>query len=76
MTTTSKKKPATKLELMTARLRRPDGATIDELMKATGWQSHSVRGAIAGTLKKRGLMVTSTKVDGQRRYHLVETADA
>jgi hypothetical protein len=38
------------------------------MMKATGWQAHSVRGAIAGALKKRGLTITSTKVDGVRRY--------
>ena len=38
-------------------------------MAATGWQQHSVRGAIAGALKKRGLIITSDKSDGTRRYH-------
>ena len=72
----SSKKPTTKLDLLIARLRRPDGATIDELMKATAWQAHSVRGAIAGTLKKKGYSIASTKADGVRRYKLTEAADA
>jgi hypothetical protein len=51
-------------------LQRPGGATLKELMKATGWQQHTVRGLVAGTLKKKmGLAVTSTKgEDGQRSY--------
>ena len=51
-------------------LKRPDGATLKELMKATGWQPHSVRGFLSGTVgKKMGLAVTSTKAeDGERRY--------
>jgi hypothetical protein len=38
------------------------------MVEATGWQQHSVRGALAGALKKRGLAITSEKVDGVRRY--------
>ena len=51
-------------------LKRSGGATLKELMKATGWQAHSVRGFLSGALgKKMGLTVTSTKAeDGQRRY--------
>jgi hypothetical protein len=51
-------------------LRQPGGVTSRELMKATGWQAHSVRGFISGTVgKKMGLTVTSTKgEDGERRY--------
>jgi hypothetical protein len=51
-------------------LKRSGGATGKDLMKATGWQAHSVRGFISGVLgKKMGLTVTSTKVeDGERRY--------
>ena len=51
-------------------LKRPGGATAKELMKATGWQPHSVRGFLSGTVsKKLGLAVTSTKgEDGERSY--------
>jgi outer membrane biosynthesis protein TonB len=53
-------------------LKRSGGATSADLMKATGWQAHSVRGFISGVLgRKMGLKVTSTKVeDGERRYSL------
>jgi hypothetical protein len=53
-------------------LKRPDGANLAELMKATGWQAHSVRGFLSGTVsKKLGLTVTSTKVeDGERTYSI------
>ena len=59
-------KAATILEL----LKRPGGATSKELMKATGWQPHSIRGFLSGTIgKKMGLTVTSTKSeDGERSY--------
>ncbi len=59
-------KTATILEM----LKRPDGATAKELLKVTGWQPHSLRGFISGTLgKKMGLAVTSTKgEDGERNY--------
>jgi hypothetical protein len=59
-------KAASILEL----LKRPDGATLAELMKATGWQAHSVRGFLSGTVgNKLGLTVTSSKgEDGQRTY--------
>jgi hypothetical protein len=51
-------------------LKRPGGVTAKELMKATGWQPHSVRGFLSGTVgKKMGLTVTSTKgEDGERTY--------
>jgi hypothetical protein len=44
------------------------GATIADLVDATGWQQHSVRGALAGALKKRGWVITSTKLVGARLY--------
>jgi Protein of unknown function (DUF3489) len=51
-------------------LKRPDGVTLKELMKATGWQAHSVRGFLSGTVgKKMALAVTSAKgEDGERTY--------
>jgi hypothetical protein len=51
-------------------LKRPGGVTAKELMKATGWQTHSVRGFLSGTIgKKMGLTVTSAKgEDGERSY--------
>ena len=51
-------------------LKRPDGVTLAELMKATGWQAHSVRGFLSGTVgKKLGLAVASAKAeDGERTY--------
>jgi hypothetical protein len=51
-------------------LKRPGGATSKELMKVTGWQPHSVRGFLSGTVgKKMGLTVVSTKgEDGERTY--------
>ena len=53
-------------------LNRPGGATSKELEKATGWQPHSVRGFLSGTIRKKmGLDVTSTKgEDGERRYSI------
>ena len=53
-------------------LRRSEGATIEELMAATGWQSHSVRGFLSGAVKRKlGLSVTSAVgQDGIRRYHV------
>jgi Protein of unknown function (DUF3489) len=55
-----------------ALLKRAGGATAKELMKATGWQAHSVRGFLSGTVgKKMGLTVVSTKAeDGERSYSL------
>lgn len=59
---------ATKLDRLAALLVRPGGASIAELMTATDWQAHSVRGALAGALKRRGLRIASGKFDGVRRY--------
>ena len=61
----------TKAEAVITLLKAKRGATITELMQATGWQAHSVRGAIAGAIKKRfGLVVISEKVDGERVYRI------
>mgnify|MGYP000017423401 CR=1 FL=1 len=61
-------KPPTKLDRILDLLSRKDGATLAELSVSTGWQPHSVRGALAGALKRKGHNVTSEKVDGERRY--------
>jgi hypothetical protein len=61
-----------KTETILALLKRSGGATLQEIMKATAWQAHSVRGFISGTLgKKMGLTVASTKSeDGERSYSI------
>jgi len=53
-------------------LSRPEGASIEELIQATNWQQHSVRGFLAGTVKKKmGLSLTSSRVEGEpRRYKI------
>ena len=62
----------TKQALLVDLLRRKGGATIAEVMKATGWQPHSVRGAISGNLKKKlGLAVVSDKVEGRGRVYRI-----
>ena len=67
-----KTRTGTKLALMIEMLRRPEGATVDQIMDATGWQRHSVRGAFAGAIKKKlGLAVTSEKVEGRGRVYRV-----
>ncbi len=60
-----------KLATLITLLKRPKGAGLDELCGATGWQAHSVRGAISGSLKKKlGLAVTSA-VDGETRIYRI-----
>jgi hypothetical protein len=59
-----------KLDRLEALLRREGGASLAELVAAAGWQKHSIRGAMAGALKKRGLAITSEKLEGERRYRV------
>lgn len=62
----------TKQAALIAMLRAPNGATIEEIAAATGWQAHTVRGAIAGALKKKlGLDVKSEKVEGRGRVYRI-----
>lgn len=62
----------TKRDAVLKLLSRPDGSTIDEIMAATDWQAHSVRGFLSGTVKKQlGIDVTSERVEGEpRRYRI------
>jgi len=53
-------------------LRTDGGATIDEIAAVTGWQPHTVRGAMSGALKKKlGLEVTSEKVESRGRVYRI-----
>lgn len=65
----------TKHTLLLQLLSRADGTTIADMMQATNWQQHSVRGFLAGTVKKKlGLALTSSKVEGEpRRYRIGTT---
>jgi hypothetical protein len=67
-----KPRAGTKLAILVALLEREGGATVDEMVDATGWQAHSVRGVLSGTLQKKfGLQISSEKAsDGNRFYRL------
>lgn len=58
-----------RLDTLEQMLTGAESTTIAAMMVATGWQQHSVRGALAGALKKRGLRITSQKIEGTRFYH-------
>ncbi len=65
-------RPGTKQALLIDLLKRRKGATIEEIVEATGWQAHSVRGAISGALKKKlGLAVTSERVGDRGRVYRI-----
>ena len=65
-----KTRPGTRQATLIAMLEAPEGASIAEIADATGWQHHTVRGAIAGALKKRlGLDVTSEKDETRGRVY-------
>ena len=65
-------RPGTKQATLIGLLRRRKGMTIAEAIAATGWQPHSVRGAVSGTLRKKlGLTITSEPVDGRGRVYRI-----
>ncbi len=65
-------RPGSKTAKILDLLKRPDGVTLKELMKATGWQAHSVRGFLSGAIgRKMGIRVESSKrPDGDRSYRI------
>jgi hypothetical protein len=66
------KRPSKQDEVI-AMLRRPEGATVDEVASATGWQRHTVRGVFSGTLKKKlGITIASAKEERGRVYRIPE----
>ncbi len=70
-------RPDSKQALVIEMLKRPEGATIAQIMEATQWQQHTCRGTLAGTLKKRlGLTITSAKEAGGQRVYRIESASA
>ena len=67
------RREGTKQDMLITMLRAPEGATIAEIVAATGWQAHSARGAMSGVLKKKlGLTITSEKVTDRGRTYRIE----
>ncbi len=64
----------TKQERLLTLLSQAEGASIAEMMQATDWQQHSVRGFLAGTVKKKlGFSLTTSKAAGDVRRYRIET---
>jgi len=66
-------KPPSKAGQLVEMLKRAEGATLDQMVAATGWLPHTTRAALTG-LKKKGHEVTSNKADGVRTYRLTKAA--
>jgi len=72
-----RQRPRTKTQIALSLLERSKGASIAEMQDAMGWQAHSVRGFLAGTVKKMpGLALTSEKQENGPRRYRVEAAGA
>ena len=65
----------TKTDLLLALLRREQGATLAQMVAATGWLAHTTRAALSG-LKKKGHVVHSDRVNGLRTYRILPAGDA
>lgn len=67
-----KNNPKTKKQICIEMLKRPKGASVAELQKAIGWQAHSVRGFLSGTIRKLdGTALVSKQTErGERRYRV------
>ena len=65
--------PTKKIDSVLSLLRREEGASLADLVQATGWLPHTTRAALTG-LKKKGHVLAKTKVDGVTRYSISETA--
>ena len=69
--------PKGKLGAMLSLLLRSEGATLADMQNATGWQAHSVRGAMSGAIKKKlGFEISSDKTDAGRVYRASQGAGA
>ena len=72
LTASHRLRTASKQEQLIDLLRRPEGATLAQMVEATGWLPHSCRGVLAGVLKKRlGLTVTSSKESSEPRVYRI-----
>jgi hypothetical protein len=75
VTPAPKTRDGTKQAQLIAMLRRREGGTVAQIVEATGWRPHTVRGVFAGALKKKlGLNVTSEKVEGEERVYRLPDA--
>lgn len=72
---TTTEKPKSKAAMVLELLKRPEGATLDDLVSATGWLPHTTRAALTG-LRKKGHVLTSEKVGEVRRYRVHAGAGA
>ena len=70
-------RPGSKLATVVELLQNEAGATIAEMMAATSWQQHTVRGALAGSITKRfGRTISSEKIDGRGRVYRIASTRA